>query len=230
MKKNIIALIVCYTLTTLPAVAQLTNERHHLTMGVNGGINMCSVSFSPSIKQNTFMGKTGGLTFRYISEKYFKMFCGIQAEINYSQRGWSELIEDDTEDSYSRSMNYIEVPLMAHLAFGKDSQKKGCQFFINLGPQFAYFMNEKEEMNEGFSKEQRLIDYQYGKMVENKFDYGIVVGAGVDFATGIGHFLVEGRYYYGLGDFWKNSKKDEFARSGHSYFGARIAYLINIGK
>lgn len=230
MKRQLISLLALCVMATVPALAQLTDERHHAAIGVNGGMNLCSVSFSPSIKQNTFNGISGGLTFRYISEKYFKMFCGIQAEINYSQRGWSELIEDETGDSYSRAMNYIEMPLMAHLAFGKDSQRRGCQFFLNLGPQFAYFMSEKEEMNEGFAKEERLIDYQYGKMVENKFDYGIVVGAGLDFATGIGHFLVEGRYYYGLGDFWHNTKKDEFGRSGLSYIGARIAYLLNIGK
>ena len=72
--------------------------------------------------------------------------------------------------------------------------------------------------------------YQYGKEVENKLDYGIVAGGGLELSTGIGHFLVEGRYYYGLGDFYHNTKKDEFSRSGHSYIGIRLTYLYDIIK
>lgn len=46
---------------------------------------------------------------RYMSEKYFKMMCGVQMEINYSQRGWDEKIEDDSGNSYNRTMNYLEI-------------------------------------------------------------------------------------------------------------------------
>jgi hypothetical protein len=72
--------------------------------------------------------------------------------------------------------------------------------------------------------------YQYGKPTENKFEYGIVGGAGIELSTGVGHFLLEGRYYYGLSDFYKNSKKDVFGRSAHSYIGVRLAYLFDITK
>ena len=67
-------------------------------------------------------------------------------------------------------------------------------------------------------------------MVENKFDYGIAVGGGLELSTPVGHFLVEGRYYYGLADFYHNTKKDEFGRSGHSYIGIRLAYLYDLIK
>lgn len=70
-----------------------------------------------------------GVTMRYMSEKYFKMMCGVQMEINYSQRGWDEKIEDDSGNSYSRTMNYLEIPFMAHLAFGKDALNRGVKVF-----------------------------------------------------------------------------------------------------
>ena len=92
---------------------------------------MSSVSFNPKIKLNTLNTMSMGVTMRYMSEKYFKMMCGVQMEINYSQRGWDEKIEDDSGNSYSRTMNYLEIPFMAHLAFGKD---RGLQFFIHAGP------------------------------------------------------------------------------------------------
>lgn len=70
------------------------------------------------------------------------MICGIQGEINFSQRGWKEVIEDGSNNTYHRAMNYIEVPLLAHLAFGKD-KGNGARFIINLGPQVGFLLGEK---------------------------------------------------------------------------------------
>ena len=214
-----------------PAMAQLGEERGELSVGINGGINMSKVDFNPRIKQKNQNGMSMGVTFRYMSEKYFKTMWGIPGEINFSQRGWNELIEDGTENTYNRQMNYLEIPLLAHLAFGKDSRTKGVKFFVNLGPQFSYFINDKENKGGGEwddSHRPNRVNYQYGKEVENKLDYGIVAGGGLELSTPIGHFQLEGRYYYGLGDFYKNSKKDDFGRSGHSYIGIRMTYLYDI--
>ena len=216
----------------MPMMAQLGEVRNNLAVGVNGGMNMSKVDFSPSIKQKSKNGMSMGITARYISEKYFNMLCGIQMELNYSQRGWNENIEDGTENTYSRTMNYLEVPMLAHLAFGKDALDRGVRFFLNLGPQFGLFLNEKENMSENWNSSHRPngVVQQYGKMVETKFDYGIVGGAGLELSTGIGHFLLEGRYYLGLSDFYKSTKKDEFGRSGHSYIGIRLTYLYDLIK
>lgn len=225
-------LLILACLFCMPAMAQLGEERHNLSVGVNAGMNMSSVSFEPSIKQKSQSGMAFGVTARYMSEKYFKMMCGIQAEINYSQRGWNEKIEDGSGNSYSRVMNYVEVPLLAHLAFGKDSNEKGVKFFVNAGPQMAFFLSEKEKLSENWDPTYRPngVVQQYGKMTENKFDYGILGGLGLELSTKAGHFLLEGRYYYGLSDFYKSSKKDEFGRSGHSYMGVRLTYLFDIMK
>jgi hypothetical protein len=222
--------MVCFL--SLPAAAQLGEERHNLAIGVNGGVNMASVSFSPQIKQKTLNGTVGGLTIRYMSEKYFKMMCGLQMEINYSQRGWNENIEDGSGNTYSRTMNYIEVPLMAHLAFGKDSHNRGLKFFVNLGPEISYFIGDTEEMSDNWDTSARPngVTGQYGKEVENKMDYGITAGGGFELSTGIGHFLVEGRYYLGLSDFYKSTKKDYFGRSAHQLIGIKAAYLFDITK
>ena len=81
-------LLVLALLFALPAAAQLGEERHNFAVGINGGLNMSSVSFNPKIKLNTLNTMSMGVTMRYMSEKYFKMMCGVQMEINYSQRGW----------------------------------------------------------------------------------------------------------------------------------------------
>ena len=230
IKKWIVSALACFL--TLPIMAQLGEERSNLAVGVNLGMNMTKVDFSPRIKQKSHNGMAFGVTARYMCEKYFNMMCGIQAEINYTQRGWKEDIDDGSENTYSRTMNYIEVPLLAHLAFGKDALDKGSKFFINMGPQVAFFLNEKEKMSEDWNPAYRPngVNQQYGKWVENKFDYGLLGGLGVELSTKAGHFLLEGRYYYGLADFWGSSKKDEFGRSGHSYMGVKLTYLFDITK
>ena len=90
----------------------------------------------------------------------------------------------------------------------------------------AFFLGDNEKINWTTSTTRP----EHGKEVENKFDYGITAGAGLEVSTGIGHFLLEGRYYMGLSDFYKNSKRDFFERSAHSFIGIRLSYLIDITK
>lgn len=212
---------------SLPASAQLGEQRNNFAVGFNAGANYNNVSFQPTIKQNGLLGITGGLTARYISEKYFAMICGAQLELNYSQRGWDEKFEEIGDDrKYSREMTYVEIPFLAHLAFGRD---RGAQFFINLGPQIGFMLGDKE-IREGTWTEAQLTQNQYGKKIENKFDYGIVGGGGLEIRTKAGNFLLEGRYYFGLADFYNNTKKDYFSRSAHTTISARITYLFDIKK
>ena len=70
----------------------------------------------------------------------------------------------------------------------------------------------------------------YGKEVYNKFDYGIVGGAGIELKTKAGNFFIEGRYYYGLADIFNNSKLDDFGRSANQTITARLGYSIPIFK
>lgn len=231
-KQSIIALLSFLCLSAgIPVHAQLQDQRHNLAIGINGGVNLSSVSFEPSIKEKTFLTPSFGVTIRYISERYLKMFCGIQAEINYSQRGWKENIDDGTGDTYQRSMNYVEVPLMAHLAFGKD-KGYGARFVLNLGPQIGYLLGESEKKSEAWHPNERPsgVIWQYGKMAESKFDYGIVGGVGIEARTGIGNILLEARYYFGLSDFYHSTKKDPFSRSAHSYIAGRLTYLFDLKK
>ena len=133
-----------------PATAQIGEPRSNFSVGVNGGVNLNSASFTPTIKQNSLMGITGGLTARYISEKYFAMICGAQVELNISQRGWDELFEMEDENgqtikvpgkTYTRKMTYVDIPFLAHLAFGRE---RGLQFFVHAGPQIGFLIGESE--------------------------------------------------------------------------------------
>lgn len=227
---------------SLPAAAQIGEPRNNLSVGFNGGVNLNSVSFTPTIKQNSLMGITGGLTARYISEKYFAMICGAQVELNFSQRGWDQLFEIVSTDAngyevtskdptklYTRKMTYIDIPFLAHLAFGRE---RGLQFFIHAGPQIGFLISESEtidgiDMN-SLNDTQKAI---YGVKIQNKFDYGITGGGGIELRTKrAGSFILEGRYYFALSDFYSTTKKDYFARAAHGTISVKFTYLFDLKK
>ena len=139
-----------------------------------------------------------------------------------------EDFDDGTSNNYSRTLNYIEIPFFAHVSWGKE--ERGLQFFLNLGPQFGFLLNESEKYNGDWKVEERPVTIAplYGKPVENKFEYGIAGGLGFEYKSKIGNFFIEGRYYYGLSDIFGNSKTDDFGRSANTTITARIGYLIRI--
>ena len=140
--KHLTLTLLCFFTLCTGLRAQVGEQRYNLALGVNGGINMNKVSFVPRVNQKNLMGINAGLTARYISEKYFGMICGAQMELNFSQRGWDEYYENYPDVHYTRTMNYIEVPLLAHLAFGKE---KSLQIYLNLGPQIAFLLGDSRK-------------------------------------------------------------------------------------
>lgn len=146
------------------------------------------------------------------------------AQIGWKEKIWDmndqpvPLHTDPTQNlAYQRTMTYVQVPLLARLGWGRE--RNGLQAFIHLGPQFGFFLNDKIDSN--FDVHNPAFDpainngkfgseYQYADKrashvvaqdtmtVENKFDYGIAVGAGLEFSNRhFGHFMIEARYYYG---------------------------------
>ena len=220
---TLLILIALLSLTTHTR-AQVGEQRYQMSVGAHAGINLCSISLSPSIRQGTLQTLTGGIVVRYVSEKYFNMICGAQLELNYTQRGWSEHYDDYPSLKYDRTMNYIEIPLMAHLAFGNEH---GLMGFVHLGPYAAFFLSDSYTQDGSWSNYSLNTD-QHTQDVENRFDYGLAGGGGIELNTRIGRFQLEGRYYYGLSDFFSCTKKDDFSRAAHSIITIRVGYLFDL--
>lgn len=228
MRKRLYIIAILSTLLGTTALAQVESPRSSLEIGVSGGMNLNRMELQPSIRQGLRRGMNGGFHVRYTSEKYFSMICATQLEVNFSQRGMIEDFDDGTSNYYSRLTNYIEVPFFAHLSWGKE--ESGFQFFLNLGPQFGFFLSESERYYGDWKPEYRptTIRPLYGKALENKFEYGIAGGLGLEYKSRIGNFFIEGRYFYGLSDIFHNSKADEFGRSANTTITARIGYSFTI--
>lgn len=212
---------------SFPLRAQVGEPRTDLAVGINAGLAMNTMSFKPSVRQSMRFGPTVGLTARYTCEKYFKMLCAFQGEINYSQAGWKESPETDKE-TYQRTLHYIHMPLLANLGFGKE--RGGVKGFLTLGPQLGFCVGEKTREGERYNVPQALVGGkdQHELGVEKRFEYGITGGLGMDVSTRSGHhFIVEGRYFYGLSDIFGNTKKDPFGRSANSTIFVKLSYLFD---
>lgn len=199
-----------------------------ISLGVQGGYMASMVSFSPAVRQQPmqcFLGPTAGLVFRYAEHKV----CGIQVEINYMQRGWQEL-EKDAETGmlslgYRRQMDYIEVPLLCHLAFGR--RFRG---FINLGPQVGYMIHEQQNglsplPNAWADGLDSKTAHQYAK-TEKPFDWGLAGGLGVYYRSRkAGTYQLEGRFNYSLGTCFRSTQMDYFSAANHMNLSLTFAYL-----
>ena len=245
MKRQLFFLCLLFHLSLTATHAQVGEHRNDFAMGFNGGYALSQIGFLPEVPQSWHPGLTGGLTFRYTSEKYFSSICAIVGEVNYAQVGWKEDILTPNDEpvlnavtglpeEYQRDMTYLQVPVFARLGWGRE--RKGFQFFFQAGPQVGWFLNEKTKSNFdlntiNLAARTSMVIAQDTMSVEHRVDYGIAAGLGLEFSyPKIGHFIIEGRYYYGLGDIFGNTKRDYFGRSNFSNIVVKLTYLFNVSK
>ena len=243
MRKYLLVLFLSFI--SFAVKAQVGEYRTDFAVGVNGGYVLSNVGFQPDVPQSMLGGMTMGVTLRYTCEKYFKSICAIVAEVNLVQTGWKEKIqgmenqplyyEGSTEAlHYQRKMTYLQIPLFARLGWGRE--RKGLQGFFQVGPQLGIFLSESTTTNlidgeEPTEQRSSSIVEQESKPVEKKFEYGIAGGAGIEFSVPkVGHFMLEGRYYYGLGNIYGNSKSDYFGKSNFGQIVIKATYLFDIVK
>lgn len=257
MRIRIVTLLflLALLLNSVTVSAQIGEYRNELAVGINGGITLSTVGYTPDIPQDQLMGKTLGLTIRYTGEKYFNSICAIVAEVNYSQVGWKERIWDINDqpvinsktgqaEEYSRIIDYIQVPFFARLGWGRE--RRGLQAFFQVGPQLGFYLNEKTEANfdldhpnimdrvshiSGPDYDGNRYSNMYHMSIENKLDYGIAGGLGLEYSNRrLGHFMIEGRFYFGLGNLYGNTKRDYFAKSNLYNIVIKATYLLDIFK
>lgn len=226
MKKYLLILI--FGALTIMVNAQTLYESH-IHIGGKAGATLSSMSFSPSVEQTMTPGFTAGVSFRYAEERH----VGLMAEFNITQRGWKESFEDGEPFKYSRTLTYLEIPLMTHIFFGSQRFKG----FINLGPEISYMIGSSISSNFDYNNVENVPNFplkyrttdQMAMDIKNKFDYGITGGIGMEYKLNRKHSVtLEGRYYFGLGNIFSSSKKDVFDASRHSSIMVTLGYQFRI--
>jgi hypothetical protein len=229
MKRKSYAMLWLALMAPTAAAQIIVTTPYEFAVGVSGGTTFSSVTFNPKVEQEMLMGMTFGVTGRMTMGEY----VGLQAELNYAQQGWEEFFEitqptDDAETAtpenvrtdyqYARRLNYLQLPFYTHVQFGGKTVKG----FVHAGPQLGYFLSESTREN--LRGERPAM--QHDMPVEKKLEWGISGGVGIEVRTGIGYFLLEGRYYYSFGDIYSTKVKDNFSKASTQTITAKLSYLI----
>ena len=209
MRKFLFVIILFSVLSEVSAQTILLDEPEFY-LGTSHGGTISMLYFDPAVKQDALFGYNGGIFFRYVAEKG----KALQMELNYSQRGWAE-----KDNLYARRLNYLEMPFLMHLYWGNKTR-----FFLNLGPKAAYLLNENVLYNntENSTKEQHI------KKIHNKFDYGVTVGIGLEFAFKKQHFSLEPRANFSLNTAFSNNKRSAYSFSNNMNLAVNLAWMMQV--
>ena len=203
-----------------------THYRSNVSVGLKAGADMAKIFFNPSVKQVLYSGATAGFTFRYIEESHF----GLVAEVNFTQRGWKENFEESPY-SYSRRLDYIMVPILAHIYFGRRGR-----FFFNVGPEVGFRLSDSYKSDFDVSLAPNLPDFnkyhnvkQYTEPIKQRVDYGISAGLGGEFSINPHNSIsAEVRFYYGLANLFSSTRKDYFNASNSMNLEFTLGYWLRI--
>lgn len=213
------------------AYSQVGEHRNDFSVGFTGGYTFNKMDYQPAIKQNFKPSPMFGFAMRYICEKYFTAICGVEIEVQYNNLGWKEFIEDGTDNQFTKNLHFIQMPIMMQMGWGRE--RNGLKFVFEAGPQLGYYLGGDSEFYGNpwnTSNRPNDVTYQYDHDIDNRIDYGIAAGAGLEFSSPVGHFLLHGRYYFGLADLYDNSKKGYFGRSANQTLQVKLTYLFDIVK
>lgn len=219
MRRSYIVLLLL--LVSLMSVAQPRLRTPEIYVGAHAGVMASTMLFRPNVAKIDIMQSpltmNGGLVFRYAAHKV----CAIQVEANYMQRGWREQIALGTGSTmdYTRQLDYIEIPLLMHLYFGKQRFRG----FINLGPQIGYCIRDIATQLPS-----TITSPQY-QPIEKPFDWGLAGGLGCYYRTKkIGLFQLEARFNFSMGTTYNDRKVDYFSQSNAMNLSLNLAYLWEI--
>ena len=190
-------------------ILALLSSMHLITAQSTIGIRAGVISSKQDIQNNSFIDEAGsklGADVAFVADFPIGILS-ISPEFHWLQKGGK--IEDlqGSVGEFSRTFNYLEIPLLLKLNFG---QKVG--FFLLAGPSVGYLLNGTDKDMDGSTTD---IDLDFYKRVE----YGAHAGAGI----GLGPIRVDVRYIFGLNDIFDDSQDIQVTNSS---VGAGVSLMF----
>lgn len=158
-------------------------------VGIKGGYNFGSAFIKHNINRVTVNeGFKSGFHFGLTSLFYLEKNVGLQMELNYTRKGWTQKFTSG--EKYVQNLDYIELPLLVNVYFGKQKTR----LFINFGTFVEYLAAHS---NDGFPVDTSGSDFYYFQEErDNKFGYGLTAGGGFYRDFSFGTLLIEGRFTF----------------------------------
>lgn len=186
----------------LPAEAQQVKPEFYV--GVRGGIGGGTIS-TRRAKKAVFGFPEGGLSVIYKGR--IKYFDALQGEVNYARSGFRWLAKAQSDSSYTRTIDAVEIPFMWHPNI--TMFRENFSIFLNAGPYVSYAVSSHEYYRgddvETSTWRNRDNKYEFNPGRDNRLGYGLLGGVGVSYLIG-GRVLIqaEARFKWEMNDLFKN--------------------------
>ena len=176
------------------------------TLAITGGAGMTTSRLYPAQETRPIWGvATGGIQWRYYTDERF--VGGIGADLEYMQRGFSYSPDayrhEDKKDYnyYTRKVNSLVLPMVwqPHFYLFKNHLRiyleAGITFTLNMSATYTNELTNKSDR------------YNFKVVRDNRFEYGLAGGGGIDVLVRQIEFGVRVRYYFGYSDLMRNRNK-----------------------
>lgn len=195
-------------------------------IGIGGGVTTFAIVMDSEFIINNEQldlstsnnGRTAGIAYKNFSEKS----VGLALEFNYIKKGGNNVFiynsdenpTDTTVVLFKHDLEYVELPFMMNLRFGKKKLK------INLygGPNISYLFNQKITIL-GDKKEEL---YKTG--TDLKFEFALNGGGGISYKFGKNVFELGMRFSQGLTNIFKYKSINSALRNQNQVTSARFNY------
>ncbi|MBO5875123.1 MAG: PorT family protein [Alistipes sp.] len=188
----------------LLAVTKSVSAQH--TIALTGGGGMTNARLYPAQEMRSIWGVvTGGVSWRYYTAERF--VGGIGADLEYLQRGFcyspDAYRHEDKKDYnyYTRKVNSLVLPIMwqPHFYLFKNHVRIYLEAGITLTCNLSATYKNEVTNTAG--------DYKFKQIRDNRFEYGLAGGGGIDFLVKRVEFGFRARYYFGYSDLMRNRNK-----------------------
>lgn len=195
----VLFLAVGLGLTSMPAIGQAS-----ISPGVKVGGNLGTLGgedaelvFSTGMQQDVSLDRRTGYAFGAFALIDFAGPFALQPELMYIQKGAKTEMEfslggQSTTVTSTMKLDYIQVPLLMKLNLPVAGPVSPNVF---AGPNVGFNINASQETEAGGQSDSEDI----GDDISGT-DYGVTLGAGIDFGLSAGTLTVDVRYELGLAD------------------------------
>lgn len=191
--------------------------------GAKLGYTMSKIDFEPVVKdQKMLFG--GGVDFGFTFKQYNAKYVGFQAEFYTTSRGYRVPIDNANNATFKRINTYIELPIFIQFRLNL----KVAYLHVNAGPYISYLISAKEGDNTSGSY--KLDNVDFNVLRDNRFDYGLMGGAGLSYDFKWGTIQAEARISYGYADLYDHTYTDMPKESKSVTQQVNIGYFYRFGN
>lgn len=191
--------------------------------GFNGYYTMNSIALdSMGMKRKIFAepGYGGGIVYKHME---LRNLIGFQAEVNYDQTGFR--IEPTDSTYYKQTVNYITVPLLAHVDIGKHSVKA----LFGIGTYFNVYLGSSKPKTNIVDIDSSIVARVHAGSY-NRLSYGLCGQAGIAICTKAGVFEILARGSIGMSKMKDLGKLSLMNYMTFRQVGVGVSYLVPFGK